>query len=692
MDYPVGTTLKTGRTYLSIILGFWALIVCTSFSAVSADTIYVDGQLSGDCNGTYSITNRNCSGSDGNAYNTLQEAANVATAGDTILIRAGTYNQQLRPANSGTVAGYITFRSYGSETVTISLGSDIAIDISDRNYIILDGLTVDESRWLEAVNAHYNIVQNCTFSNSWATGTTGNVRFISSTYNRILNNVIYEGNDNLLLIDSEHNLVQGNSITEGAHSLWGIRCGDYNVIRNNYFYNSQQKIGEVYDCGEDTSAVPNSFDSTKHNLIEGNEFGKSSTYYATTGGNGIQYAGQNGIIRKNVFYNCGVGLGMQVYSDEALYVENNRVYQNVFYDNTCAGIGVRGDEQNDVFKNNILYWNKGISGDCYGTGPAQIVFRGSIQGYTFQNNNIFNQSAGQDVIHEEFGTGVSLTWFQTNYPGVYRDNVEVNPGFVNAAGADFTLDNTSPMIDAGGFLTHTANAGSGTVVPVLDASYFYDGFGIDGEIGDLIRLEGQNVLLRITAVNYTANTLTLSASISWSAGQGVALAYSDSAPDMGAFESRVYNPVYRFWSPKNEHHFYTSDVAERDKLINEYADSTWTYEGQAFDAFATDSDLGLSPVYRFWSPLHSSHFYTIDEAEKDRIIAKYASNIWTYEGINLYAYADGDQPAGAKPIYRFWSPIAGGHFYTMSETEKNKLITTYSHAWTYEGVAWYAYE
>ena len=219
-------------------------------STASAATIYVDGQLSGDCNGTYSVANRDCSGNDGDAYNTLAEAANVATAGDTVLIRSGTYNQQLRPAHSGTVSGTITFGRYRNETVTISLGSDIAIDISDRNYIILDGLAVDESRWLEAENAHYNVIRNCTFTNSWATGTTGNVRFISSSHNKILNNVIDEGNDNLLLIDSDHNLVQGNTITEGRHSLWGIRCGDYNVIRDNYFSNTQQKIGEVYDCGD----------------------------------------------------------------------------------------------------------------------------------------------------------------------------------------------------------------------------------------------------------------------------------------------------------------------------------------------------------------------------------------------------------------------------------------------------------
>ena len=42
--------------------------------------------------------------------------------------------------------------------------------------------------------------------------------------------------------------------------------------------------------------------------------------------------------------------------------------------------------------------------------------------------------------------------------------------------------------------------------------------------------------------------------------------------------------------------------------------------------------------------------------------------------------------------YWFWSHGVETHFYTMSKTEKNKLIDNYPHVWTYEGVAWYVYE
>jgi hypothetical protein len=153
------------------------------------------------------------------------------------------------------------------------------------------------------------------------------------------------------------------------------------------------------------------------------------------------------------------------------------------------------------------------------------------------------------------------------------------------------------------------------------------------------------------------------------------------------------SPVYRFWSPKNGRHFYTIGESERDKLILTYPSSVWTYEGIAYYAFTAATEAGVMPVYRFWSPKNATHFYTISESEKNKVITKYSTNVWTYEGVAFYAYPSGSQPEGAMPIYRFWSPKNGTHFYTMSESEKEKLVTQYpSSVWTYEAIAWYAYE
>lgn len=109
------------------------------------------------------------------------------------------------------------------------------------------------------------------------------------------------------------------------------------------------------------------------------------------------------------------------------------------------------------------------------------------------------------------------------------------PGDVGHIGDfDFRLQAASPAIDRGVFLTATTSAGPGTIVPVGDAGYFVDGFGIAD--GDLIQLEGQTGTARIVSIDYTTNRITVDAALTWGANQGVSLAYSGSAPDIGAYE------------------------------------------------------------------------------------------------------------------------------------------------------------
>jgi hypothetical protein len=95
-------------------------------------------------------------------------------------------------------------------------------------------------------------------------------------------------------------------------------------------------------------------------------------------------------------------------------------------------------------------------------------------------------------------------------------------------------------------------------------------------------------------------------------------------------------------------------------------------------------------VYRFWKASDNTHFYTIKESEKQKLIDNYAY-VYTYEGIAYYAYAVGQQPAGTRTVYRFWKSADNTHFFTIKEGEKDKLINLLSNVFTFEGAAWYAY-
>lgn len=147
------------------------------------------------------------------------------------------------------------------------------------------------------------------------------------------------------------------------------------------------------------------------------------------------------------------------------------------------------------------------------------------------------------------------------------------------------------------------------------------------------------------------------------------------------------SPIYRFWSPANRGHFFTSSATERDNIIAAYPPSAWTYEGAAYDSYNTTGS-GLTPVYRFWSNQNQHHFYTANENEKNQVVANYTDDEWLLEGIAYYAFQI--QQPGTIPAYRFWSNQNRVHFYTANEAEKNSVDANYTdNEWLLEGVTWY---
>jgi hypothetical protein len=160
--------------------------------------------------------------------------------------------------------------------------------------------------------------------------------------------------------------------------------------------------------------------------------------------------------------------------------------------------------------------------------------------------------------------------------------------------------------------------------------------------------------------------------------------------DTASVSATTPSPVHRFWKSADNTHFFTIKESEKQKLIDNYS-HIYTYEGPAYYAFmAGQQPAGTLPVYRFWKPSDGTHFYTIKESEKQKLIDNY-SHIVTYEGPAYYAYGIAQHPLGTLPVYRFWKPSGNTHFFTIRESEKDKLIALFSHIVTFEGIAWYAY-
>jgi parallel beta-helix repeat protein len=552
-----GITIQVTDGQSSVSLPAFSINVSEAIGAGgSGNNYYVDNQISGSSCTDYSITDRSCGGGSDTAFDSFSGATAVAQAGDTVYVREGRFKEQLKVRNDGAAGNYVTFRNYESETVTIT-GATLkpAIDLTNREYVVIQGFTVEKvGRWLYFLEAHNNIVRDNSFSQAYDTaGSKAGIFFFHASHNRFLNNTLEDNADDALsLVDSERNLVAGNSIRNAHHALWDIRCGNYNVLRNNYFYNDQQKDGEVYDC--DGQVKTYKYDSTRRNLIEGNEFDYTANSGNKSPFSGIQYAGQQGIIRLNRFHDTtGPGLRMAIYGVEAKNNWGNRVYNNVMHSSEFAGTWLQpgGDKFFDnIFKNNLLggssfvnndsrwdWWNNTLKGK-----PVQAYIDRS-DGYEFDTNIFVNASGDQEFLAVK-GNGNrtstsqrTIAEWNSGDSNFRNGSVVTDARFIDESGRDFRLQNDSPLIDAGTFLTQTLSAGSGTELPVEDASFFYDGFDIPGEQGDEIMLDGDSQAARVVSIDYNTNTLTLDRSLSWNSGQGVSLKYNGSAPDVGAFES-----------------------------------------------------------------------------------------------------------------------------------------------------------
>jgi len=530
-------------------------------AAAALDAIYVDPQIPAETATDYDPRTRTCGKGSQTAFKTLRGAAAAARPGQTVLLRSGKYGETLAPQQSGLPGRPITYRNYPNEEPVIT-GTRLtpAIDVSKRSHLVIEGLHISQvNMWLHAVRSNHNVIRNNRFSQALCPGRSAKagIFFQEASLNHVTGNQIEHcSSDSLALVRSDRNLVENNTFKKAGHTLWTIKGGSFNILRGNYFHNEWQKIGEVFDCehvGFDHEFTM--FNCTKRNVIEGNVFA-----YTPSSGNhspfaGIQYAGQNGILRRNVFYETvGPGLDMTLYPDEAKYNTDNRVYNNVFYKTEFAGVSLAGAGKytfsGNVLKNNILAQSVFVAHDTRWpwytkelAGKPVQLFVGRLGGFVFENNALYHEkSSGTYLVtcgrrdSSRNGPPQKLSWWQQMHPEQFKGNQEADPRFVDAEKHDFHLGPSSPMIDAGTFLTTARGSGTGAELPVEDAGYFCDGFGIPGQQGDLIQLDGQAQSARIVRGDYEKNVLKLDRDVTWKDGQGVATSYSGKRPDIGAFE------------------------------------------------------------------------------------------------------------------------------------------------------------
>jgi parallel beta-helix repeat protein len=557
----------------------WSLVIA---SCRSGPTYYYVATSGNDLN----------PGTQSQPWRTIQKAAATLMAGDTVLIHAGTYYEKVTPANSGTDGQYITYQNFGDGEVVIDAqGGERSecIEVNNKAYLRFIGLHLKNAGYSD-LNAAFAALSG---SNHLI---LDQIVAETSRFGIMLrgNNKASEDSAQTVSYVTIKNSIVRNNAAYGIFLYFKVT--DSVVGPNNIIYNENEKNGvpldDQYGINLDTDYPGNPANGPRRITIVGNEiFGNriqgirpwnaqnlliKDNYTHHNGATGIQvedgcanvivdgnrseYNTQNheyeagiwidstvnALVQNNI--SRGNQIGLIVTSTKRALVRNNTIYEN---NRASTGSNIMGAVLNSnsadiTFVHNTLWHN----GESTSRGNLAYCMKPPVTN-TVIRNNIFSESTGAydgwmncDVVsdfNDIYNTrSLSMNWFGrdldwTNYvitSGQDSHSITTNPLFVNPMEGDFSLSKQSPDLDSGSPLTQTTAAGSGTTVPVDDARYFTNGFGL--VVGDTIRVGSATAI--VIGVDYIANTLTVDRQIRWNPGDSVSYNYSGTKPDRGARE------------------------------------------------------------------------------------------------------------------------------------------------------------
>jgi parallel beta-helix repeat protein len=375
------------------------ILVFFIFCSNSWATIYyVDGNLTSDCkSGNYNKAKRNCSGSDGNAFNTIQEACNVVSAGDFVYVRGGIYNDDVDLTTSGTASQRIVFQAYSGENPVVD-GSGIHDNKLVRiggSYIIWDGIDVrDGANKGLYMHGNYGIVRNIETYNNGHSG---------------------------IFIDVCHNvLVEYNKAHDNGWNGIDVMESNNVTVRYNTAYNQRNHMG-IQAVSNHLKLWPTG------NLIYNNEVYNNI--------NGIYWAhNRNGKIYNNVIYknrDNGISFNYMTPVGPVTYNAYVKIYNNTIVDN-----------------------KNGIANPL----ANYLTINNNILAYNTSNDIRMHKTTGHDIDYNLYLTTSSFRWGSSSYNSISSwrsasrqdaNSLEGNPDFVNRSGNDYRIGPNSDAINQG---------------------------------------------------------------------------------------------------------------------------------------------------------------------------------------------------------------------------------------------------
>ena len=371
------------------------------------DTFYVSTSGSDDNPGTEALP-----------WQTVQKAASTLTAGQTALIRGGTYNEHdIVFTNSGSDGSPITIKAYPEETpiidggYTTSAGRHPIFMIDGQSYITLDGLTLTRGA-LSNIFLAYNsptthiTIQNCTITNFVTDDGSAGI-YINTG-----------GADNILI---QNNRIHDRIVDAYPEQGSGIIIfGSLSItIQNNEIYNLVE--GVFYSLnkpGNMTILVQN-------NLI-----------HDTT--KGIAWTMHDATIKNNVVYRSAVAMTVAEISGDCSTVnsDGNQVLHNTFVDDE-VGIVLKTAEcpgaTNTILKDNLVF--NFTNAEYRGVAIYPYGATSDTSSTTFDHNLIYSSSFSSPIrVLDSYYTTDTVPNSVTG-----SGNVQSAPNFQDYTRGDFTL-------------------------------------------------------------------------------------------------------------------------------------------------------------------------------------------------------------------------------------------------------------
>ncbi len=519
---------------------------------------------------------------------TIGKAAQLAQAGDVVLIRGGIYYEDVKPAFSGESGKYITYQNDGIGDVIIDAEDGKrpgCIEIDNKSFLQIIGITVRGANsyqsWprsgISITDGSTHIILNgiTAYDNYFgimARGNEGPVSFITVTntktfgpdnignvhygiffYEKVYDSQIINNRVAYTLPEEQSYgieistnypgvqengarrvIVAGNEVdhneSEGIHT-WNAT----GVLISGNFLHENGATGIQIEDGSENIIV-------EHNLSETN-----AQTYEFEAGVWIDDS-KNVVVRNNILRSNKVGLIVTasdrvIVHDNYLYL-NNRGAENLY---NAAGLIAEDLVSNISVTHNTFYGN-GAGSAAHGAINFGL-FNPSCSDITFKNNIVAESMNDLDLLQDTCDGFVSdfndffntrplaVEWNQSQMDWtMYRiisgqdsHSLTSAPIFADPDAFDFSLQATSPLIGKGSILAWTTSAGSGDTIPVTDAGFFSDGFGMGS--GDSIVIGDH--LVNIVEVNYVHRSIRVDRAIQWGRNDPVSFPFDGATPDMG---------------------------------------------------------------------------------------------------------------------------------------------------------------